>query len=156
MHCRRPYHDERGRCQEGGGVVVANHIHEGDEAEGRVVERRRDQGRESSEGQSESEDCSLAGSPYRDLSGAAVAAGGALIKGSATRGDSRGIGSVAEHGVLVKGDVWRAEREQEERGLEERWREKRWREHRRALDEDDATSCVSIVVKKHGREGRLF
>ena len=61
----------------------------------------------------------------------------ALIEGSATLGDSRGIGSIAEHGALAKGEGWRAEREQEERGLEERWREKRWREDRRAVDEED-------------------
>ena len=42
--------------KKGGGVVVANQPQEGDEAEGRVVENRRGQGRESSEGQSESED----------------------------------------------------------------------------------------------------
>ena len=74
------------------------HIQEGDEAEGRVVERRRGQGRESSEGQSESEDCSLAGTPYRDLSRAAVAAKAALIKGSATRGDIRGVPAKREMG----------------------------------------------------------
>ena len=38
-----------------GEVVVANHIHEGDEAEGKVVERRRGRGRERSDAQSESE-----------------------------------------------------------------------------------------------------
>ena len=64
----------------------------------------------------------------------------ALIEGSATRGDSRGIGSIAEHGAPEKGEGWRAEREQEERGLEERWRENRWREELRAVDEEDATT----------------
>ena len=52
-----------------GGVVFGNHMQEGDEAEGRVVENRRGQGRESSEGQSESEDGGQQlGSRDRDLS----------------------------------------------------------------------------------------
>ena len=40
--------------KKGGGVVFRKHTQEGDEAEGRVVERRRGQGRERAKGQSES------------------------------------------------------------------------------------------------------
>ena len=57
----------------------------------RDVERPRGPGRDNSEGQRESEGCALAESRYRYLSRAAVAAKAALIKGSATRGDSRGV-----------------------------------------------------------------
>ena len=43
-YCHRRYHDERSRGQEGGGVVFRKRNQEGAEAEGRVVENRRDQG----------------------------------------------------------------------------------------------------------------
>ena len=74
MRCRHPYHDERSRGQEGGGVVFRKHSQACNESEGMIVEKRRGQGRESSEAHSESEDCGyLVGSRGRDLSGVAVA-----------------------------------------------------------------------------------
>ena len=55
--------------KKGGGVVFRNHSQDGNEAEGRVVENRRGQGRESPGGQRESENGGQQlGSRDRDLS----------------------------------------------------------------------------------------